>query len=71
MFALDTYYDNLCLWRCIAVHQGARPIRCTDTARLSAQSFFKLAEPPKPPKYVPKIISEFVFIHLKKKKMEK
>ena len=25
MIALDTYQDNLCLWRCIAVHRGSRP----------------------------------------------
>ena len=25
MVALDTYRDNMCLWRCIAVHKGARP----------------------------------------------
>ena len=29
MFSLDTFRDNLCFWRCIAVHQGARPDRCT------------------------------------------
>lgn len=29
MFCLDTFYDNLCLWRCIAVHQGAKPDRST------------------------------------------
>ena len=26
LFALDTYSDNLCLLRCIAVHQGSYPI---------------------------------------------
>lgn len=25
MLTLNTYQDNLCLWRCIAVHQGANP----------------------------------------------
>ena len=25
MLTLDTYKDNLCLWRCIAVHRGSRP----------------------------------------------
>jgi len=29
MVSLDTFRDNLCLWRCIAVNQGARPDRCT------------------------------------------
>ena len=38
---LDTYRDNLCLWRCIAVHRGARPDRCTNTARLLAKGFFR------------------------------
>ena len=47
MFALDTYNDNLCLWRCMAVHNGARPDRCTSAARLLAMSFFKLKVPPK------------------------
>jgi len=42
MVALDTYNDNLCLWRCIAVHQGARTDRCTKEARSIAQSFYKL-----------------------------
>jgi len=28
MVTLDTYQDNLCLWRCLAVHQGSRPDRC-------------------------------------------
>ena len=42
MVALDTYQDNLCLWRCIAVHRGARPDRSTKVARGLAKSFFKL-----------------------------
>ena len=42
MVALDTYKDNLCLWRCIAVHRGALPDRCTKEARILAQSFYKL-----------------------------
>jgi len=32
LFALDTYNDNLCLFRCIAVHRGTRPDRCTEKA---------------------------------------
>jgi len=32
MAALDTYNVNLCLWRCIAVHRGARTDRCTKEA---------------------------------------
>ena len=29
MVSLDTFRDNMCLWRCIAVYKGARPERCT------------------------------------------
>ena len=46
MLALDTYKDNLCLWRCIAVHHGARPDRSTQGARELAKSFFKLKAAP-------------------------
>ena len=46
MVALDTYRDNLCLWRCIAVHKGARPDRSTEAARSLAKSFFKLRKTP-------------------------
>ena len=46
MVALDTYQDNLCLWRCIAVHRGARPDRSTQVARGLAKSFFKLKTMP-------------------------
>ena len=42
MFTLDTYKDNLCLWRCIAVHRGSRPDRSTTAARELAKSFFNL-----------------------------
>ena len=41
MFALDTFRDNLCLWRCITVHQGARPDRSTQEAKRLAKDFFK------------------------------
>lgn len=40
MMALDTFNDNLCLWRCIAVPGRARPDRSTAAARQPAQSFF-------------------------------
>ena len=40
--ALDTYRDNLCLWRCIAVHRGSLPHRSTQAAREPAKSFFEL-----------------------------
>ena len=46
MVALDTYQDNLCLWRCIAVHRGARPDRSTTAARELAKGFFKLRAAP-------------------------
>ena len=29
MIALDSFQDNLCLFRCLAVHRGAHPDRCT------------------------------------------
>ena len=46
MVTLDTYRDNLCLWRCIAVHRGARPDRSTKVAQGLAKSFFKLRNMP-------------------------
>ena len=42
MLALDIYKDNLCLWRCIAVHRGSRSDRSTKAARELAKSFFNL-----------------------------
>jgi len=42
MVALDIYNDNLCLWRCIAVHRGARPDRSTTAAWELAKSFLEL-----------------------------
>lgn len=42
MVALDTYRDNLCLWRCIAVYQGAKPDRSTNIAKKLAKGFLKL-----------------------------
>ena len=33
MFTLDTFNDNLCLWRCISVYRGALPHRSTNAAR--------------------------------------
>ena len=41
MISLDTYGDNLCVWRCIAVYRGSRPDRCTQSARQLARGFFK------------------------------
>jgi len=46
MAALDTYKDNLCLWRCIAVHRGARVDRSTKAAHGLVKSFFKLKTMP-------------------------
>ena len=46
MVALDTYRDNMCLWRCIAVHKGARPDRSTKAAQGLAKSFYKLRDTP-------------------------
>lgn len=42
MVALDTLYDNLCLWRCTAVYHGERPDRCTQAARELVKSFLNL-----------------------------
>ena len=42
MLSLDTYRDNLCLWRFIAVHRDSRPDRSTTAARELAKSFFNL-----------------------------
>ena len=43
---LDTYRDNLCLWRCIAVHKGSRPDRSTKEAQELAKGFYKLKKKP-------------------------
>ena len=50
VIALDKYEDGLCVFRCIAVHQGARPDRSTRRTRQLAQSFW-LAYP----KHIPPI----------------
>jgi len=47
MFSLDTFGDNLCLWRCIAVHQGARPDRCAQAEKQLAKGFFQSAYVPR------------------------
>ena len=46
MIALDTYKDNLCLWRCIGVRRGSRPDRSTTAARELAKGFFNLKAVP-------------------------
>ena len=40
LYALDTYEDNLCLFRCLAVHKGAVSYRCTKRARELATEFY-------------------------------
>ena len=47
MTSLDTFPDNLCLWRCIAVHRGARSDRCTQAAKQLAKGFFKSSLAPR------------------------
>ena len=42
MVALDTFADNLRLWRCRAVHRGASADRSTQSARELAKSCIKL-----------------------------
>ena len=46
MVALDTFDDNLCLWRCIAVYHGALPHRSTQAARELAKGYFQLKKAP-------------------------
>ena len=41
MLALDAFQDNLCLWRCLAVHRGARADCSTQAERQLAQDYFK------------------------------
>ena len=40
VYSLDTYNDDLCLFRCIAVHQGAHKRDNTRKSRELTQSFF-------------------------------
>ena len=46
IYILNGYYrascDNLCLWRCIAVHRGMRADRSTQAARELVKRYFKL-----------------------------
>ena len=39
MYALDTFNDDLCLFRCIAEHRKVRPDRCTEKAVELAKQF--------------------------------
>jgi hypothetical protein len=40
LYALDSYNDNLCVFRCIAVHFGARPDRSTNEAVRLATEYY-------------------------------
>ena len=40
LLALDKYADELCIFKCIAVHQGAHRVRNTRKTRELATSFF-------------------------------
>ena len=40
LYALDTFDDNMCLFRCIAVHRGVRPDRCTKEAIELSKQFW-------------------------------
>ena len=42
MVALDTYKDNLCLFRCLAVSRGCKPDRSRKLARKLASSFYDM-----------------------------
>ena len=44
MMALDTVQDNLCLVRCIVVHQGSRPDRSKEAALFLARGFFGVSQ---------------------------
>ena len=44
--ALGNFADNLHLWRCIAVHQGAQPDQSTLAARELSNGYFKLRSAP-------------------------
>ena len=46
MVALDTFHNNLCFWRCIAVLRGALPHRRTQAAIELAKSSFNLRTVP-------------------------
>lgn len=50
MVSLLPFNDILCLWRCVAVDQGALPPRSTRGARELANTFFKLRSVPNIPK---------------------
>jgi len=39
LYALDTFDDNMCLFRCTAVHRGVRPDRCKEKAVQLAKQF--------------------------------
>ena len=47
--SLDQYEDYLCLFRCLAVHEGSRPDRCARRTRQLVQSFFEVHPNFRPP----------------------
>ena len=47
IITLAGYEDNLCVWRCIAVHNGCRPDACTRVASFMARGYFNLTKNPK------------------------
>jgi len=42
LYALGIFNDNMCLFRCSAVHRGTRPDRCTEEAVELAKKFFRV-----------------------------
>jgi len=42
LYGLETFNDNMCLFRCIAVHRGTRPNRCTEEAVELAKKLFRV-----------------------------
>ena len=49
IISLDQYEDYLCLFRCLAVHEGSRPDRCARRARQLVQSFLAFHPNIRPP----------------------
>ena len=40
LYAPELFDDNMCLFRCIAVHRGVRPDRCTEMAAIELAKQF-------------------------------
>ena len=71
MVALDTFKDNLCLWRCIVIHRGSRPDRSTTAARELAKGFFNLKAIPQDCRKTCLVELDEVEKHLNKKQIFK